>query len=108
MDNLINFMKETYYELHFNYYRYADPLSMQGNHKGVEKFLSLDAAKSLKDNILSALKYSKTEGYYERQKIMTDEQYYFLIKQLGDFNGHLIPGVEIYEVESKIIKKLIV
>lgn len=96
-------MKEKSYELHYNYYHYADPLSMQGSHKGIEKFLSLDAAKSARENILNALKYNDAE---DQTEIMSHEQYDNLINQFG-FNGHFIKGVEIYEVIKEESKKLI-
>lgn len=100
-------IEEEFYELHYNYYHYADPLSMQGYHKGIEKFLSLDAAKSARDNILDALKYYKCKDYEECKKIMTEEQYQNLMNQFGDFNGHFTEVVEIYKVKQNIEKEKI-
>lgn len=94
------------YELHYNYYEYADfGVSNQGNKKGIEKFLSLEAAKSARDNILSCLKYRKADDYHEQQEIMTSEQYERFMDSFR-INGFFTDGVEIYKV--KTIKEKII
>lgn len=99
--------KQSYFELHYNYYEYADHgVSTQGNKKGIEKFLSFDAARSAADNILRCIKYHDNLENPLTANVSDSEAIDLFISQFN-INGFFKPGVEIFEIENIIKKKLV-